>query len=68
MEVYGKGTEKDAGMTYKPNEDPFNADYNVEGKVYYVYDGSKSYKGFMIEAVIMPASDQMIIRWFYSTE
>ena len=63
--AYGQGTEKDAGMTYAPNEAPYNKnDSSTEGKSYFVYDGSKSYKGFMIDAIIIEENKQIILRWF----
>ncbi len=61
--AYGQGTEKDAGMTYYPNGEPSKSN-NVEGKVYFTYDGSKSYKGFLIDAVIEEKVGKVTLRWF----
>lgn len=61
--AYGQGTEKDAGMTYYPNGKDSEKN-NVDGSVYYTYNGSKSYKGFLIDAVINEKQGKITLRWF----
>ena len=63
-EPYGQGTEKDAGTTYYPNGNS----YTNTDKQLFNYDGTRSYKGFMIDAVILVDREEIIIRWFEAVQ
>ncbi len=68
MEVMGSHMDKELKRMQGLHITPNGNSYTNTDKQLFNYDGTRSYKGFMIDAVILVDREEIIIRWFEAVQ